>query len=197
MPLRLSAISVAVVEGLYRASRARVVRSDFCAKPNPLTIHKVNNLLSLFCNIRAIRHKLCMHSSLAIVEDHRASSSPVASVAAAQSGFYEVATHDTARGWPCPAAQTPSRLNPSRFRIASPHPSLAQEALAFHPPLARLRNPSRRQLRLLTDDLDIEALRWRLVRAGRRSEASIPLGAYEGIRFHAAELFWASCRNSS
>ena len=63
--------SVALVEGRYRASRVRVVTSDFSATPNPLTAHTVNNLLSPFSNIRAIPQKLCMRLSLAIVEDHR------------------------------------------------------------------------------------------------------------------------------
>jgi hypothetical protein len=63
--------SVALVEGRYQPSRARVVMSDFSATANPLTAHRVNNLLSPFSNIRAIPRKLCMRSSLAIVEDHR------------------------------------------------------------------------------------------------------------------------------
>jgi hypothetical protein len=63
--------SVALFEGRYRASRVRVVRSDFSATPNPLTAHTVNNLLSPFSNIRAIPQKLCMRLRLAIVEDHR------------------------------------------------------------------------------------------------------------------------------
>ena len=63
--------SVALVEGRYRASRVRVVTSDFSATPNPLTAHTVNNLLSPFSNIRAIPQKLCMRLSLAIVEDHK------------------------------------------------------------------------------------------------------------------------------
>ena len=63
--------SIALVEGRYRASRVRVVTSDFSATPNPLTAHTVNNLLSPISNIRAIPQKLCMRLSLAIVEDHR------------------------------------------------------------------------------------------------------------------------------
>jgi hypothetical protein len=38
--------SIALVEGRYRASRVRVVTSDFSATPNPLTAQTVNNLLS-------------------------------------------------------------------------------------------------------------------------------------------------------
>src|SRR5262249_45789782 len=38
--------SVTLPQGRDRASRARVVTSDFSATPNPLTVHKVNNLLS-------------------------------------------------------------------------------------------------------------------------------------------------------
>jgi len=63
--------SVAPVEGRYRASRARVVMSDFSATPNPLTAHTANNLLSPVSNIRAISRKLCKHLRLAIVDDHR------------------------------------------------------------------------------------------------------------------------------
>jgi hypothetical protein len=63
--------SVALVEGRYRASRVRVVRSDFSATPNPLAAHKVNDLLSPFSNIRAIPSKLCLWSSLAIIEGYR------------------------------------------------------------------------------------------------------------------------------
>ena len=63
--------SVALVEGRYRASRVRVVASDFSATPNPLTAQTLNNLLSPFSNIRAISPKLCTRLSLAIVEDHR------------------------------------------------------------------------------------------------------------------------------
>ena len=59
------------LEGRYRASRVRVVTSDFSATPNPLTAHTVNNLLSPVSNIRAIPQKLCMRFSLAIVEDHK------------------------------------------------------------------------------------------------------------------------------
>ena len=62
---------IALVEGRYRASRVRVVTSDFSATPNPLTAHTVNNLLSPISNIRAIPQKLCMRLSLAIVEDHK------------------------------------------------------------------------------------------------------------------------------
>jgi hypothetical protein len=61
--------SVALVEGCYRASRVRVVTSDFSATPNPLTALSVTILLSPVSNICAIPHKLCMR--LAIVEDHR------------------------------------------------------------------------------------------------------------------------------
>ena len=61
--------SVALVEGRYRASRVRVVTSDFSATPNPLTAHTINTLLSPISNIRAIPQKLCMRLSLAIVED--------------------------------------------------------------------------------------------------------------------------------
>ena len=63
--------SVAFVEGRYRASRARVVMSDFSATPNPLTAHTANNLLSPISNIRAISRKLCKRLSLAISDDHR------------------------------------------------------------------------------------------------------------------------------
>lgn len=63
--------SVALVEGRYRASRARVVTSDFSATPNSLTARKVGNLFSPFCNVRAISRKLCVHLSLATVEGHR------------------------------------------------------------------------------------------------------------------------------
>ena len=49
--------SVAFIESRYRASRVRVVRSDFSATPNPLTTLKVNNLLSPSSNIRAIPQK--------------------------------------------------------------------------------------------------------------------------------------------
>ena len=63
--------SIALVEGRYRASRVRVVTSDFSATPNPLTAQAVNNLLSPLSNIRAIPQKLCMRLSLTIVEDHR------------------------------------------------------------------------------------------------------------------------------
>ena len=63
--------SVALAEGRDRASRAGVVTSDFSATPNPLTVHKVNNLLSPFSNNRAIPPRLCMRLSLATVEDHR------------------------------------------------------------------------------------------------------------------------------
>lgn len=67
----MATFSVALFEGRYRASRVRVVRSDFSATPNPLTAHTVNDLLSPFSNIRAIPQKLCMRLSLLIVEDHR------------------------------------------------------------------------------------------------------------------------------
>ena len=63
--------SVALVEGRYRASRVWVVTSDFSATPNPLTAHKVNNLLSPFSNNRAIPRRLCKRFSLATIEDHR------------------------------------------------------------------------------------------------------------------------------
>jgi hypothetical protein len=63
--------SVALVEGRYRASRVRVVASDFSATPNPLIAHTLNKLLSPFSNIRAISPKLCTRLSLAIVEHHR------------------------------------------------------------------------------------------------------------------------------
>jgi hypothetical protein len=63
--------SVALVEGRYWASRARVVTSDFSATPNPLTAHTPANLLSPISNIRAISRKLCMRLRLAIVDDHR------------------------------------------------------------------------------------------------------------------------------
>lgn len=43
---------LAFVEGRYRASRARVVMSDFSATPKPLTAHTANNLLSPISNIR-------------------------------------------------------------------------------------------------------------------------------------------------
>jgi hypothetical protein len=62
---------LAFVEGRYRASRARVVMSDFSATPKPLTAHTANNLLSPISNIRAISRKLCKRLSLAIVDDHR------------------------------------------------------------------------------------------------------------------------------
>ena len=62
--------SVVLVEARYRASRARVVTSDFSATPNPLTAQKTNNLLSPFSNIRAISRKLCMGLTLLIVDDH-------------------------------------------------------------------------------------------------------------------------------
>jgi hypothetical protein len=62
---------LAFVEGRYRASRARVVTSDFSATPKPLTALSVNNLLSPIRNIRAIPRKLCKRLSLAIVDDHR------------------------------------------------------------------------------------------------------------------------------
>src|SRR6266699_909622 len=41
-----------LVEARYRASRARVVTSDFSATPNPLAAHTLNNLLSPISNIR-------------------------------------------------------------------------------------------------------------------------------------------------
>jgi hypothetical protein len=63
--------SVALVEGRRRASRVTVVRSDFSATPNPLTAHKVNNLLSPIRKIRARSRKLCMRLNLAIVDDYR------------------------------------------------------------------------------------------------------------------------------
>jgi len=63
--------SVELVEGRYQAPRARVVTSDFSATANPLKAHRVNNLLSPISNMRAIPRKLCMRSSLAIVEYHR------------------------------------------------------------------------------------------------------------------------------
>lgn len=62
--------AVAPVEGRCWASRARVVRSDFSATPNPLTAHTLNNLLSPISNIRAISLKLCTRLRLAIVDDH-------------------------------------------------------------------------------------------------------------------------------
>jgi len=63
--------SVAFIEGRYRASRARIVVSDFSATPNPLTAHTADNLLSPISNIRAISRKLCKRLSLAIVDYQR------------------------------------------------------------------------------------------------------------------------------
>ena len=63
--------SVAPVEGRYRASRAKVVTSNFSATPNPLTAHTAANLLSPISNNHAISRKLCTRLSLAIVEEHR------------------------------------------------------------------------------------------------------------------------------
>ena len=62
--------SVALVEGRYPLSRAKVVTCDFSATPNTLTLHKANNLLSPFSNIRAISRKLCVRLSVT-VDDHR------------------------------------------------------------------------------------------------------------------------------
>jgi hypothetical protein len=60
-----------VVESRYRASRGRVVTSDFSATPNPLKALTVDKLLSPFSNIRTISRKLCTRLNLAFVQDHR------------------------------------------------------------------------------------------------------------------------------
>jgi hypothetical protein len=77
--------SVVLVEGRCQASNAEVVMGDLSATPNPLTAHADNNLLSPFCNIRAIPSKLCSRLSLAIIEGYRLNLARCAGVAAARS----------------------------------------------------------------------------------------------------------------
>jgi hypothetical protein len=58
-------------EGRSQASNVRVVVGDLRATPNLLKSQTEKNLLSPYCNIRAITSKLCGRSSLPIIEDHR------------------------------------------------------------------------------------------------------------------------------
>lgn len=102
---------LASVDGRYPASLVTVVMSDFSAMPKPLTAYTATNLLSPTSNIRSISRKLCKRL--------RSTISPVARAwqRLVQSGFYEVARYDRARGPRLPHDLT----EPSRFPFAANH----------------------------------------------------------------------------
>jgi hypothetical protein len=58
------------LEGCCRAVNAEVVAGDLLTACNLLKSHREKNLLSPYCNIRAVTSKLCACPRLAIVADH-------------------------------------------------------------------------------------------------------------------------------